>query len=203
MSLCICGRFDLSQLEAWVTEKFSPVVNKDVKQLDLSKPEPYPKENLGKLVKFIPIRDEDILSMVYFLPYCENDHKTKPLSYLSQLIGHEGENSLLSFLKNEDYALALSAGSSHWGDCLSYFTIKITLTKKGLENYERVIEIAFKYLQKIREIGPQKFFFDELLEIGKMQFEFADKEDAIDDCSFLARKMHHFDDDNITEILRC
>ena len=42
-------------MEEWVTEKFSTVENKNVVLPDLGSPAPYPRENLGKFVKFVPV----------------------------------------------------------------------------------------------------------------------------------------------------
>jgi len=70
MNLTVVGKFDISQLEAWVTEKFSPVVNKDVVLPNLLEPCPYPTTHLRKLIKFIPVKDEDLFTFTYFLPFC-------------------------------------------------------------------------------------------------------------------------------------
>lgn len=51
----------------------------------------------------------------------------------------------MSYLKEEDLALDLSTEIDHTMDCLSMFEIEITLTSKGLKNYEEVIEASFKY----------------------------------------------------------
>jgi insulysin len=55
MTLTVKSKHEIDSLEKWVTEKFSPVVNKDVVVPDLADPHPYPVENLGKLVKFVPV----------------------------------------------------------------------------------------------------------------------------------------------------
>ena len=62
---------------------------------------------------------------------------------MSHLFGHEGENSLLSYLISEGLALELSSGYDHELWNFSTFSVDITLTKKGLENYEKVIEAVF------------------------------------------------------------
>jgi insulysin len=59
------------------------------------------------------------------------------------LFGHEGPNSLLSFLISEGLALELCSSSDHELWALSTFSIDITLSKKGLENYERVVEAVY------------------------------------------------------------
>ena len=121
MNLSVIGKFGISQLEAWVTEKFSPVVNKDVVLPDQSDPAPYPASHLRKLIKFVPVEDQDKFTFWFFLPYCGGDHRASPVTYLTELIGHEGENSLLSFLKSENLASGLETDKVHWCDCLSMF----------------------------------------------------------------------------------
>ena len=69
MNLTIVGRQEIDQLEQWVTEKFSPIENKNVTIPDLGTPSPFPAENLGKFVKFVPVKDKDILTLLWILPY--------------------------------------------------------------------------------------------------------------------------------------
>lgn len=78
------------------------------------------------------MQDKDHLTLFFILPYCELQHETKPLNYYSHLFGHEGENSLFSYLKEEDLAMSLSAGGDHEQDSFSTFEIDIHLTKNGL-----------------------------------------------------------------------
>ena len=64
------------------------------------------------------------------------DYPSRPGDYLAHMIGHEGENSLLSLLKKKNLATELSAGtSSHymfnsfilslfsWRSCVRLFTL--------------------------------------------------------------------------------
>ena len=115
------------------------------------------------------------MNLYWFLPYCQREYRSQPLKYFSNLFGHEGENSLLSYLIAEGYALELSAGYDHELWNFSNFYIDITLTKKGLENVERVIEAVFQYAHNIKAKGIQEYFFDEMKRVGEINFEFADK----------------------------
>ena len=81
--------------------------------------------------------------MYWILPCYEKEHTSQPLNYMSHLFGHEGENSLLSYLISKGLALELSAGGDHELASYSNLTVEIVLTKKGLENYESVIEAVF------------------------------------------------------------
>lgn len=59
------------------------------------------------------------------------------------MFGHEGENSILSYLTQEGYAMSLSAGEDHELGVFSDFYVKVGLTKKGLKNYEHVASAVF------------------------------------------------------------
>jgi insulysin len=130
---------------------------------DLGLPvKPFNEENLQVMTKLQPIKDNDILEMLWILPNLEKEYKTKPLEYFSHLFGHEGENSLLSYLKQEDFAMALSCSSDHEMGVFSSFFIEITLTKNGLAHVNDVVSAVFKYAQRLRDVGPQQYIFDEV-----------------------------------------
>ena len=78
---------------------------------------------------------------------------------------------------------------------MSDFSVEILLTEKGLANYEAVLAVIFKYSQRLLEVGPQQFIFDEIMQIGQINFDFADKSNAQDNCVFLTEKMQNFKDD--------
>ena len=124
------------------------------------------------------------------------DTKAQPLGYYSFLFGHEGENSLLSYLKAEGLANELSAGADHELWSFSQFYVDISLTKKGLANYEQVVEAVFQYANKIKEAGPQQRLFQENNDLGKMRFEFQDKSNAVRYCVGLASKMQYYEESN-------
>lgn len=79
---------------------------------------------------------------------------------------------MLSYLKAEGLANELSAGADHELWSLSQFYVDIGLTKKGLANYDQVIEAVYQYANAIKEAGPQQYIFQENNDLGKMRFEF-------------------------------
>lgn len=145
MTLTVYSRHGLESLEAWVKSKFSAVQDKNVVLPDLGDPVAYPKEKLGRIIRFVPILDNDIMTLTWIVPYSERDIKNQPLGYFTHLFGHEGEHSLLSYLISEGLALELSAGGDHEISSFSTFAVEITLTKEGLLYWEKVIEAVFQY----------------------------------------------------------
>lgn len=92
------------------------------------------------------------------------------MKYHSHLFGHEGPNSLLSYLKQEGLALDLSTNFEHELWCVTSFLIDITLTKKGLEQYEQVLEACLRYAQIVRDSGVQEYVFEEIKKMGQIDF---------------------------------
>ena len=60
----------------------------------------------------------------------------------------------------------LSAGGDGELECMSDFNVSITLTKKGLANTDKVADAVFKYIQRLREAGPQEWVFNESRDVG-------------------------------------
>jgi len=144
MNLAVVSNHPMEQLEKWANEKFSVIENFEVKVPDLNAVNCYPSERLGQLIKYVPVKDVNELKFYWILPCYEKNIESRPLDYFAHLVGHEGENSLLSYLKQEGLALELSAGGDHeMGGSFSTFEVCVTLSDKGLENYKDVIEAVF------------------------------------------------------------
>ena len=75
MSLVFCGNQSLETLEKWVRERFTAVENKNVEIPSAAEPAPFPKDNLSKLVKWVPVKDKDVMCLMWFVPFAQGDHK--------------------------------------------------------------------------------------------------------------------------------
>ena len=79
------------------------------------------------------------------MPSLMDKYMFKIFKYLSSIIGHEGNGSLLLFLKKRVWAVSLDVEyetlASH-----SEFHVSITLTKEGLKNVDKVLSAVFRYV---------------------------------------------------------
>ena len=99
--------------------------------------------------------------------------------------------------------MELSSYGDHELECMSDFAVSITLTKKGLANVDKVVDAVFKYIQRLKEIGPQEWIFNETNQIGKITFDFQEKSDPFDYIVEIAEKMPLFaTPQDLTQILR-
>lgn len=135
MKLVISSKSSLDELEKLAVEKFTPIVNKKVVLPDLGLPiTPYTSENLGKLIKIIPVADTDSITIMWNLPNCHlHHHLTQPLNYFTTIFGSEQTNSVFSHLKKEGLIMSLSSYSEgEFNGVYSTFYVYAKLTKKGL-----------------------------------------------------------------------
>ncbi|KAM7387815.1 hypothetical protein PAMP_024028 [Pampus punctatissimus] len=100
-------------------------------------------------------------------------NKVKPLHYISWLIGHEGTGSILSLLRKRCWALALFGGNSETGfdqnTTYSIFSISITLTNQGYQNFYQTDPIMF--VENICE-NMQLFPKEDFLTGDQLMFEY-------------------------------
>lgn len=73
---------------------------------------------------------------LFQLPSLTNEYRSKAEDYLSHLVGHEGQGSLLSALKAKGWASELGAGVGDSGydrnTAAFVFEVHMTLTEAGL-----------------------------------------------------------------------
>ncbi len=79
-----------------------------------------------------PIKELKEVIITFPLPDTSELYKANPSRYVSHLIGHEGDGSILALLKKKGWALELSAGQNSGGKGFSFFKINIELTDEGL-----------------------------------------------------------------------
>ena len=72
--------------------------------------------------------------------------RSKPVEYLSHLIGHESEGSILSVLKAKGWANSLSSGVSQSAADFSSFAIDVSLTEEGTKHVDEILQTVFQYI---------------------------------------------------------
>lgn len=62
-------------------------------------------------------------------------YSTQPSSYVAHLIGHEGQGSLLSYLRTQGWCNFLGAGPVGGAKGFMFFSINVDLTADGEGDY--------------------------------------------------------------------
>uniref|UniRef100_A0A7N6BF20 Nardilysin a (N-arginine dibasic convertase) n=1 Tax=Anabas testudineus TaxID=64144 RepID=A0A7N6BF20_ANATE len=197
MTLAVQSKEKLDTLEEWVREIFSKVPNNGLPKPDFSDmPEPFDTPAFNKLYRVVPVRKVHALNITWALPPQEKYYRVKPLHYISWLIGHEGTGSILSVLRKKCWALALFGGNSETGfdqnTTYSIFSISITLTDEGFQNFYQVTHLVFQYLKMLQLLGPQQRIYEEIQKIEANEFHYQEQIDPIEYVEDICENMQLF-----------
>ena len=139
MNLCMYSNKTLEESLKLVESLFTLIPKiENFKMPRYDEVKPYDENNLKYFYKVVPLKDKNQIHFEWYLPYCD-DYQSKPLSYLSNALGHEGPNTLTSSLNKDNLISALVTSYKEICKTYSTFSIDIALTKKGIDNYKEVI----------------------------------------------------------------
>uniref|UniRef100_A0A4W6D3S1 Nardilysin b (N-arginine dibasic convertase) n=1 Tax=Lates calcarifer TaxID=8187 RepID=A0A4W6D3S1_LATCA len=146
--------------------------------------------------KVVPVRKVHALTISWAVPPQGKHYRVKPLHYISWLIGHEGTGSILSLLRKKCWALALFGGNSETGfdqnTTYSIFSISITLTDQGYQNFYQVVDFVFQYLKMLQTLGPQQRIYEEIQKIEANEFHYQEQTDPIEFVENICENMQLF-----------
>lgn len=191
MRLAVLGNESLDELEALVTPMFSAVPNKEFVHTEIEAPL-FVEGSLPTLVQVQPLATLRELEVAFPIPDYRDNYRSKPVSYIGNLVGHEGKGSLLSLLKAEGLAESLGAGGALAWRGGSMFSVNITLTEKGVAQQERVVQLVFAYLDMLREQGPQEWIYREQAQLADLSFRFREPGNPTSYVTALANGMHYY-----------
>jgi len=174
MTLAIVGKEDLPQLKKWAVEKFAGVKNSNASPLRTNEPL-YSEGSLPAQLNVVPEKESRSLSMSFPIPPFHEHYRSKPLSHISNILGHEGQGSLLAKLKNAGWAEGLSAGPGMSELDTATMAINIGLTPEGAENTDKIVDLVFQQIELIRREGVQEWLFDEQKKLADVSFQFIEK----------------------------
>lgn len=191
MSLVILGNNSLNELETMARSKFAAVENHNADAFNVDKPL-FTEGSLPIQLDIKPLQARHALKLQFPLPDPAQYFRKKPASYLASLIGHEGEGSLLSYLKAQGWATGLSAGSGISTGEESLFSITINLTETGFQNSDAVTNAVFGYINLLQEKGVEQWRFDEQKALSEQAFNFMEASSPIHFVSGLAFNMPRY-----------
>lgn len=200
MALVVLGAEPLEQLKAMTDARFAAVARagsakNSTRKADAKKRAAVPLYEPGFLPKRVSIEPEKQtrnLSISFPIPEIRSLYRYKPSQYIGNIIGHEGEGSLLSMLKNKGWAESLSAGTGLEYEGGATFNVSITLTEAGLQQQDTIIAALHSLINTIRERGLQRWRYNEQREILSTAFRFQEQGRAIGYVSSLASGLQHY-----------
>ncbi|GAA50589.1 nardilysin [Clonorchis sinensis] len=153
MTLALHSKDSLDHLEALARELFAAVPNSGVPPHDFSGfVNSFETPSFNKFYRVCPLGDREKLRLVWSLPPLHDSYESAPMGVISSLVGHEGQGSILTMLKDKNLAVSLSCGVDPSSDFVNsslctLFIIYITLTDDGRDNVSEVCRIVFDYFK--------------------------------------------------------
>lgn len=190
MRVAVVGHEDCATLMAWA-HKYLSDVRDDGEPLPVYGSNPY-EGCTGQLFRVVPLRESRSVTVQWVLPPSSGDDDGRQTSNLiSHVIGHEGEGSLLSFLKRRGWATELMSGATETCDTFSVFSVRVELTPEGLAAVQDVLDAIFALVRAMRRGGPQQWVFEEVAAVSAARFRFRTKDVPISFAINLANNLCH------------
>lgn len=191
MTLVVLGQEPIDTLEGWVTEMFEAIPAGEASN-DLANVPIYLESTLPAVHKIKPVKEIRQAIFSFAIPSARDRYAEKPLSYIANLLGHEGPGSLLAALKKRGWADALSAGGGLDYDKYGTFEVNISLTKEGLDHYQQIGSLLFAMIREIRGGGVADWMFEEQKRLAEIDFSFREDVDAYTLVRAFAARMHQY-----------
>jgi len=138
------------------------------------------------------VMDLRLLQLFWPLPPQRAHYTSSPTRYVSHLLGHEGEGSILSYLKAKGWANELSAGAQFDNVEWASMDVSIDLTDEGVKHGQEVMKVIYAYLHLITKAGPQEYVFEEMQQTAANSFRFLSKQQPMSYTSALAHRMQKY-----------
>lgn len=178
MGLVVLTNEPLDQLEPWVSEMFSGIENRNLPEIERDLPV-FLDGQLPVTLTHNNIKNEYGVSYGFPLPAIDPYYDRKPLKYVSNLVGHEGEGSLHKLLNSKGWINSLSAGESEVDETNSFLNISIELTEEGSSHIPEITGHLFRYLDLLRSRPPKAWIYDEQATVAQLAFRFKEKSSAM------------------------
>ncbi|WP_256260880.1 insulinase family protein [Shewanella sp. NIFS-20-20] len=195
MTLCIVAPLALDKLEQLAMQYFAGIINKNLKKN-------YPNVTLvgateqNRQIDIVPLKDQKRLTLSFALGGIDHLYKTKPLTFISHLLGNESRGSLLHCLKELGLASNLSAGGGVNGYNFKDYCINIQLTDAGLKQIDDIVTLCFEAILLIKTEGLIEWRYQERATLLTLAYKYQEPVRALDLASHLSINMQHYPADD-------
>ena len=190
MKLVIIDKKSIKDIEKHINV-FSLIKNKNIK----NKSPEIPFFNITntalpyyKLLKLVPINDVSSVSINWQISDVLSNTEYKAIQYISHLLGHESEGSILYVLQKHGLATKLSVGIYENNSHMGLFAINIYLTNKGEDNIKQIIDMVYYYIKLIKD-NINEYLYNERKYISELIFKFLEKDNSLSYAKQLSSSM--------------
>jgi len=191
MTLAVYGPQPLDELEAMVRSRFSVIENRNLRIQEHAQPL-YQQDLLPEKVTTQTLKDSRSLTLSFPIPSQRHHYKTKPASYVANLLGHEGPGSLFDVLKRGGLVESLSAGLGMDTGAHATLDISMSLTREGLARQDDILALAFQYIDQVKAGGISSARFEEMQQLATIDFRFREPGEPLHEAMRLSRLLRDY-----------
>ncbi|PIA12701.1 hypothetical protein COEREDRAFT_12337 [Coemansia reversa NRRL 1564] len=170
--------YSLDELTEMAVSSFSAVESKDIIKPTFVD-HPLTKNELGKVIHFETLSNINEICLIFPLPDIRAHNRSRLTEYIRWPLNHEGPGSLTQYLRLKGLATyAVAVISSYEG--YSLLNLSISVTPKGLKQYDQVVSAIFTYLCMLSESGPQEWIYNEVIATPHLRFDYYEQQDLFD-----------------------
>ncbi|MYG14050.1 MAG: hypothetical protein F4171_14860 [Gammaproteobacteria bacterium] len=177
MALVALSNESLDDMQAWIAPLFEGIANRQRGAKPVTVP-PYSADGLPATLRIQPQKEIRSVSYEFPVPSTRPHYRTKPESYINNLLGHEGEGSLYAALKDRGWIESLNASSAHIDDATNAIDVTIGLTPAGGEQIDAITAALFAYIGLLRSEAPAVWRYREQAQLAETHFRFQEPSSA-------------------------
>ncbi|WP_338557885.1 pitrilysin [Erwinia sp. E_sp_B04_7] len=189
MKAVIYSNKPLGELQTLAAKTFGRVENRNATVPAITAPVVTDKQK-GILIHYVPAQPRKQLKIEFRIDNNSDKFRSKTDTLIAYLIGNRSKNTLSDWLQSQGLADSITAGADPMVDRNGgVFSISVSLTDKGQANRDEVIAAIFSYLNKLRNGGIDKRYFDEVANVLNLDFRYPSITRDMDYIEWLADTM--------------
>lgn len=189
MKAVIYSNRPLPELAKLAAQTYGRVPNKNIEKPAINVPV-VTEAQKGLIIHYVPVMPRKVVRVEFRIDNNSDQFRSKTDELIGYLIGNRSPDTLSDWLQNEGLAEGVRADSDPVVNGNSgVLAISVTLTDKGLAQRDRVVAAVFSYLNKLREKGIDKRYFDELANVLALDFRYPSITRDMDYVEWLADTM--------------
>ncbi len=196
MVLVVVSERSLDDQEVLVRELFGDVPNRGLGDAPIP-PLAYRDDSLPFAYGYQTIMSNRSISIEWPVPDYTPYLRTKPLNYLGNLIGHEGEGSLHQLLQNRGWINSLSAGGFRSDRGNSEFGVSVGVTDSGWEHLDEILGLVYAYIETLRANPIEEWRYQEQATIADLNFRFVEQTSSIGTANQIVNNAQIFEPEDL------
>lgn len=188
MNLVVLSNSSIEIMEKKITTMFLKIPNKNI-EIPCQIPKNYFPFNQQKSLQIVPVENVDSLYIFFQVPNVDEYYKYKPLQYILYLLSHKSKGSIFDVLKKNEYATKVKSRVYESDTSFNLIGVCVRLTKKGIDNYDHVIDCIKTYIDLIKNSEFNDFVLDEIKILNKIGFDYSVIDEKISYVSGLSMNM--------------